>query len=105
MFVEEKAKGEVPDFKLGTLRLSTAIRVGAKIRPQCRGHFFADGGSCAIGAALEAVFGVNDFFDERIKSPESVWPGVRSWVRIYIMNDDKNMSREQIADWLEGQGY
>lgn len=104
MFTDEKAKGEVPDFKLGTLRLSTAIRIGSKIRPQCRGSFFRDGGSCAVGAALEAVFGVNDFFDEKVRSPERVWPGVR-WIRVYLMNDDSTMTREQIADVLEWQGY
>ncbi len=38
------------------MRLSEAIRIGSMLRPQAYKHYFdREGGSCAIGAALEAI--------------------------------------------------
>lgn len=115
MFVEEKAKGEVPDFKLGTLRLSTAIRIGSKLRPQTTGRLFQAGASCAIGAAYEALYG---------EPPQEVWreniddanaPLSECWTRVLDVfpqatfssigiKNDNGWTREAIADWLESQG-
>lgn len=105
MFVDEKAKGEVQVPKLGTLKLSEAIRIGAKKRQQTVGLFFYEGKSCALGAAMEGSgskyregwnpwdlvetrFGINYSFSAKISA----------------MND-RGESRESIADWLESQGH
>lgn len=38
------------------MRISEAIRIGSLLRPQAFGaHFSEDGGSCATGAAMEAI--------------------------------------------------
>src|ERR1700741_3225132 len=43
--------------QVGTLKLSEAMRIGARLRPQCSGYLFNNGASCALGAAYEAVYG------------------------------------------------
>lgn len=93
------------------LKLSEAIRLGAKIRPQIRSGVYSDGiGSCAIGAAYEAYTG---------KLARSTMPGdwhnamiVRASMayskkyKSYIFEDnDSGMTREAIADRLEAMGY
>lgn len=116
MFVEEKAKGEVPDFKLGTLRLSTALRIGAGKRGQCPTVLFDGKRSCAIGAILEAR-GFD--LDTLEGTPENQFgnvllalvPELRHdahlgndlWDGIAYRNDHGD-TREEIADWLESQG-
>lgn len=101
-------------------KLSQAIRLGATFRPQGHGEYFADGNSCAIGAALEACgWGP----DEESAEPHGALKeallkrfgfvtgipgeglGIYSqlWADIYKRNDDGE-TREQIADWLEAQG-
>lgn len=124
MFVDEKAVGEKQPVKLGTLKLSEAIRIGAAKRPKCQG-LFNDGGSCAIGAAYEAFGGdpastLDDtegawhFICQRISFDE--YTEIYSdegrltplWEEIYMRNDGdgrKESTREEIADWLESQGY
>ena len=43
--------------KVGKLKLSEAMRIGAKIRPQCL-HVLYDGvSSCALGAIYEGALG------------------------------------------------
>lgn len=93
--------------KVGTIRLSEAIRIGAKLRGQTRtGHFFHDGKSCALGAALEATgtpyqhFSVGPFslVNDRFALPFGLD------LEIAERNDQGHMTREQIADWLESQG-
>jgi hypothetical protein len=37
------------------MKLSEAILLGSTLRPQIKGHLFADGRSCALGAAAEAI--------------------------------------------------
>ena len=89
-------------------KLSEAIRRGAKLRPQCRGAFFANGGSCAFGAAYEAITGTTLKSGSSDGSPLlGIVPGYISVVRgmVLDMNDHKLMSREAIADKLEAMGY
>lgn len=96
---------------------SEAIRQGALLRPQCRELFFADGGSCAFGAGMEAVSGK---FGGEVYATQDLYPYLRSDAPsrcptdracsiegydvtslIFHLNDDHNLSREQIADWLQ----
>lgn len=97
------------------MKLSEAIRAGAKIRPKCIAEYFSsDGKSCAIGAALEGI-GVEakpfnnswinvekeltelGFLDEDLKFKPL-------WGRIVFMNDEEFLTREEIADILEKEG-
>ncbi len=88
------------------LKLSAAIRIGAKIRPQVRDVYFGDGGSCAIGAALEATgilkygergFGAWDRLVKLLKFPYDLHAPISN-------RNDKGETREQIADWLQSIG-
>ena len=108
MFVEHKEAVEITPAKV--LKLSEAIRIGAKIRPKCTGTFFREGRSCALGAAMEAL-GIAST-DQQWMVYETVAP--RLGIPIHLAhaigarNDGWNgraHTREQIADWLEGQGY
>ncbi len=103
------------------MKLSEAIRLGAMIRPQVFGAFMKNGGSCAIGAALEAVgHNVEDFSPCYSEAAEAFplltrWadydcpacvvqfaPGL--WRRfdtvISHLNDQHKWTREQIADFV-----
>lgn len=100
------------------MKLSEAIRAGAKLRPQAFGVSIDEhGGSCAMTAAREALFG-GQRADTRVilaavgleNEPQVVMPvEVRELVPIVIavicLNDAYKWTREQIADWLEGIGY
>lgn len=119
MFVEHKEIGEAQEAPAKVLKLSEAIRIGARIRPQCFGKFFRDGESCALGAAYEAGIGraleyggfPECFSDLERKFPmiHELVPSVRGGVdRLYMeiaARNDQKESRESIADWLEAQGY
>ena len=88
------------------MKLSEAIRAGAKLRPQAFSGFFKDGGSCAFGAAYEARTGrtltpLPVDTDVLCVVPEILDAALFS--AITDMNDEKRMSREQIADWVEEQ--
>lgn len=93
---------------VGKLKLSAAIRIGAQMTTQCsRVYVDMQGGACAIGAAYVAEKGYypaswnpDDFIDwRRTKGlPQSLL------MEVYQRND-RGESREQIADWLEAQGY
>lgn len=90
-----------------TLKLSEAIRIGARMRPQCAGDFFLNGGSCALGAALEA-FGIDPkdakgFHYGNACDILGITEGLAE--HIAIRNDLRHWSRESIADWLESIGY
>ena len=90
--------------QVGTIKLSEAIRIGMLRRPQCSRAFFANGRSCAIGAAYEGLFGTPEGFSaRRLYSAFPRIPG-RIWAQIITQNDGLDKSREQIADWLEAQG-
>ncbi len=85
-------------------KLSHAMRAGAKLRPQCFEWFYADGKSCALGAAME---GAGILFEcggisrlvERFHVPDTILTGIT------FRNDVLRITREEIADWLESQGY
>ena len=116
MFVEHKEAIEITPAPAKVLKLSEAMRIGAKIRPQAKGRLFDAGASCALGAAYEGAFGA---------PPAEVWGKdyndagnalTDCWMRlmdrypgqtagIFTKNDFLGMSREEIADWLEAQGY
>lgn len=99
------------------LRLSEAMRLGSMLRPQLFCALHSEEGSCAAGAALEAVGGL------RAKSFGSIWP----WTKIQDpalrcpdvcsftdlvgeplcvidlivhLNDHHGWTRERIADWV-----
>jgi hypothetical protein len=98
--LEEKAK---------LFPLSFWMRLGAKMKPQCFGAIAKDGGSCAIGAALDAV-GISlthdvSFFRFFPCLYDRITPKVNLIGEIAFRNDSERMTREQIADWLESIGY
>ena len=104
MFVEHKEAVELTPAKV--LKLSEAIRIGAKIRPQGVGpNCWARGQSCALMAAYEGFFGVPaQRLGERLYMWASDIVGLAIQKEIWMRND-QGQTREQIADWLEGQGY
>ncbi len=98
------------------MRLSEAIRLGAMLRPQAFHGLFKDGGSCALGAALDAM-GITD--EEAFQRRLSLFEGA-SQIRVMVppccrclvdlhevdavivhLNDTHQWTREQIADWVE----
>ena len=106
MYLETKEAGEaeVTEAPAKVMKLSKAIRIGARIRPQGFGAYFHVGRSCALGAAFEGMKGrpANSIgrliWDELGISP-------RLHDRIVDLNDAQHWTREQIADWLEAEGY
>jgi hypothetical protein len=106
MFVDEKQQGEAKPVQIGTLKLSEAMRIGARLRPQ---GFTAglvregDGTSCALQAAAEGKTG--RFLVWTNECARAL--GIEEWLmeKIYFLNDVERWSRERIADWLESQGY
>lgn len=90
--------------------LSQLIRLGAKQTAQCRHRYFEKetNSACALGAAYIGKF---------VEFPNKVLLGtsIRELIapntpehiitQIVNLNDDKELSREQIADWLEQRGY
>lgn len=91
-------------------KVSQAIRIGAKIRPQCRGTFFRDGGSCAMGAMAEAM-GVPYGSELPLMAVAyALWvPATIAFAQKVRMTlpvaNDTGWTREQIADKLEELGY
>lgn len=77
------------------------------LRPQVRGRLFRNGGSCAIGAAMEAT---GSEYNEELVMVDATkrfpilfngsnvdYVGRRIWKK----NDLDNLTREAIADWLQ----
>lgn len=106
------------------MKLSQAIRKGAKLRPMAYGEFFHWDrnkcmGSCALGAAYEAITGSKQAFPWDIAGAIGAATGVilderkvffEGQIRyldraITYANDTLKWTREAIADWLEGEGY
>lgn len=94
--------------------LSDLIREGASIRPQIRGGFIQEAGSCALGAAGEAA-GAFTKLDDHPYLPQTYWYVMDlEWLDSNIpfatqqdimdMNDGGLWTREEIADWLVEQG-
>lgn len=93
-------------------KLSQAIRIGARLRYQIRGFLsLKSGGSCAIGAAHEAIFGYvlpwpsvrTERYADQYARVEGLF-GKRLVGDVMSMNDS-GMTREAIADNLEALGY
>ena len=100
--------------------ISDAIRVGAVLRPQIRRNMMRNGGTCALGAAAEAI-GLEEIesgcYSELIRLyPYLETTGILCPVlsgcsmgmqdptlgrAITHLNDDHGWTREAIADWLE----
>lgn len=101
------------------MKLSKAIREGAKLRPQGINFMFNQGRSCALGAALEGIglpyyefkYSAKDAVDRfPVLAPFNSMPcpAVRcnetkpALYRIIAhLNDDHQWAREAIADWVE----
>ncbi len=97
-----------------TMKLSEAIRLGAMLRPQAFHTEYDDEGSCAIGAAFEAV-GLRSFLEAGLKDDQDPWVwsnhtfarcpacNKRDEVTSLIqeLNDGHRWTREAIADWVE----
>lgn len=90
------------DQQVGTLKLSDAIRIGARMGGQCFGETFADDRSCALGAGI-----LGAGLSRNIKSgPLLDYFSVPFAVVCEITRrNDSGQTREQIADWLESIGY
>lgn len=109
------------------MKLSEAIREGAKLRQQAFGKYFNEKSSCAVGAALEgslqkekrletaqeyySKFFISTFLAEiypyfrtEVIDPVEKRKGRLEEV-IQTLNDTHEWSRNQIADWLEKEGY
>lgn len=91
-------------------KLSEAIRIGSKIRPQCYGYLFKDGASCALGAAWEGLG--NDPVEGGPKNPaynavyNALYARFGSDVCYTVESrNDAGASREAVAHYLESQGY
>jgi hypothetical protein len=105
------------------IALSTAMREGAKLRPQAFGGYFQQGTpvkSCAMGAVYEALTGetvlpVWGRLPKKLRSTLSrekecpmgceMQRGRSLLGLVTHLNDDHKWKREQIADWLASQGY
>lgn len=104
------------------MRLSEAIRIGAKLRPQTTAGEYIEphGGSCALGAAYEAIADGDDVLEDvcddeleeafpilRDSEPSVACPSCANTVHmspmglIVHLNDTHKWTREQIADWVE----
>lgn len=105
------------------MKLSQAIRNGAKLRPQARLAFFYAGKSCALGAAYEGYYGsTNTSMEEVADCLSRRFPVLRLLLNksqvpsciegdgkdqyllnnvVTTLNDYKGWTREQVADWVE----
>jgi hypothetical protein len=103
------------------MKLSEAIREGAKLRPQTFGSFFDTNSenvvcSCTLGAAFEGKTGYVSLKLEYVNQLHPVFPELATQVElnglrrdlaqaVTQLNDGERWTREQIADWLEEKGY
>jgi len=109
------------------MKLSEAIRLGAMLKPQAFGSLFNGMGTCALGAAADAV-GILDtdthWFKRDKRAPEhwkpvatsmaecpqcgADWPLPRTGAftkrdvqtAVVHLNNDHRWTRERIADWV-----
>lgn len=84
-------------------KLSQAIRIGAKLRPQGRGQLLYRGASCALGAAIEGM-GLTPCDDMNFKDLQDMF-GSTLCAFVIDWNDNHGLTREQIADKLEALGF
>lgn len=107
------------------MRFSEAIRLGAMLKPQAFGVIYGNnGGTCALGAAADALGRLDDLSREVVPSLSNIWPPewdivsqadpVRrlrcpdcfrrystAGVVAMHLNDLHCWTREAIADWVE----
>lgn len=96
------------------MALSTAIRLGAMLKPQGFGQMRSGGGSCAIAAACDAIGATHvrvttdaDALFPELKlmaeCPAGEAKGATAALRsiVVYLNDSEHWTREQIADWVE----
>jgi hypothetical protein len=111
MFVADKAQGEVQTAEQvnRTLRLSEAIREGSKMIGEST-HTLHDCTGCALGAAAVAagIHHKNDFTNIGTLIPKlQAHFGTPNKVLMSAsaMHFREEMTRAQVADWLESKGY
>lgn len=85
-------------------KLSEAIRIGARIRPQVRSRFFIDGKSCALGAAYEGMTGFQPSEEMMYEHVLPVLGITQCLAESVAHKNDKGWTREAIADYLEKAG-
>jgi hypothetical protein len=101
------------------MKLSEAIRLGALLRHQAFGSYFSNEGSCALGAAAEAIGCTVRLKEHAVAlTLRSSFPLYDSPVAIICpdcqnsyescvseivahFNDEHYWTRERIADWVE----
>lgn len=114
MFVDEKAAGEKEPLKVGTLRLSEAIRIGKETVIQ--GNERMTFTFCALGCAWAGIkgeeMGFKDLCAMRDSQPSLDWPGriattlgfpAELGERVNSLHC-RNMSALAIAATLEAEG-
>jgi hypothetical protein len=104
-----------------TMKLSEAIRLGAMLKPQRFGGLYVDSGTCALGAAMDAIGALpkkqsvicsdaewepalrlwGGLLDRRVAHPVNASPEDLVCHVITNLNDSHKWTREQIADWVE----
>jgi hypothetical protein len=94
------------------MKLSEAIRLGSTMKPKTVGAMRDLVGTCAIGAAFDAIgkldiasgIGLGRFFEGvpegTIQSPAAAFASDLGEI-IMDLNDSQKWTREQIADWVE----
>lgn len=102
------------------MKLSEAIRLGAKKKPHQLGYLFLNGATCALGSALDGVGCLKESawdtpeYVEMYETAESIFPlltteavsPVGLWASnvrgiIEDLNDKQGWTRERIAAWVE----
>jgi hypothetical protein len=102
------------------MKLSEAIRLGSFLRPQTFGPFSDKCGTCAMGAALEAVGKLAKTTDTNSNRVKKIWPWLAwnlqlfqcPWCGVYKsfssifflivhLNDVDHLSRQKIAEMIE----
>jgi hypothetical protein len=100
------------------MTLSQAIRLGSMLKPHGRGFYQTLGGSCALGAGLDAI-GIAAEIQNTLpdKTLNALFPVCARAARCPVpycddsaknvgdviphLNDDHDWTREQIAAWVE----
>jgi hypothetical protein len=107
MDLAEVKKFEQQQQKVPITKLSQAIRIGAKIRPQCRGSYFSEGRSCALGAAMEAMDVLS--YGALARKLPSISKAEQAFADKFSCGidtvNDRGWTREEIADELELLGH
>ena|SRR5687768_3613349 len=98
--------------------LSELIRIGSKVSGQCH-RWIRDrnGNTCALGAALTAKYGalprqgydtavaMTDLqISDKVVTHPIIGEKCNLGITVTMLNDYEGWTREQIADWLEGEG-